>query len=247
MTINLEKELLSQNKKLATPESLLAIQEYEKHEALVEDDSLSRIGITDSLNKGRSEKIKINALKEQTLRFDKYRVFHISQIKSICIKYALRFLPSCLYKGTIDKELPFKINAFEAMYNIKCKSCKTTLGGIKGNTFIIAPPESFKLQEKPKDPLLFYQINDEYYYLIHKWGNDLNWLRIFKSDFGRLIKYSSIAMLITLAIMMPIYSFLPFEDVCLIIFLILITASLLISMIGFGGNKQNSKWCSSEQ
>ena len=37
--------------------------------------------------------------------------------------------------------------------------------------------ESFNLEKKPKDPMMFYEINNEYFYLIHKWGNDLNVFR----------------------------------------------------------------------
>ena len=40
----------------------------------------------------------------------------------------------------------------------------------------IAPSKLFKLEDKD-DPLLFAPIGNGYYYLIHKWGNDLHPLR----------------------------------------------------------------------
>lgn len=49
---------------------------------------------------------------------------------------------------------------------------QTQLKGFK----IIAPSKLFKLEDKD-DPLLFAPIGNNYYYLIHKWGNDLNPLR----------------------------------------------------------------------
>lgn len=202
MKINLEKELIKANKKLATPEELLILTEYEKNGALLKDDSLKRVGLTQNLKKGNEIKTKAEKLKAETLKFDQSRVFHISQIKETCMKYYLRFLPSIHYKGTLDKELPFKINAFEAAYQVKCQCDRNEVGPIEfqfyihidpvtgnqelrnifgsemktpiQNTFIMAPKSSFELQEVPKDPLFFYKINEEYYYLIHKWGNDLN-------------------------------------------------------------------------
>lgn len=165
---NLEKSLLRQNKRLATPEELLLIKEYDTHTELLENDALSRLGFNNTLKQGGRLKKNITESKSQTNNFSQDRVFHISQIEAICNKYYLRFLSAEYYKGIIDKDLPTKVTNFEAAYNVKCNS---------RNTKIVAPIESFRLQEKPKDPLLFYQINDEYYYLIHKWGNDLSVLR----------------------------------------------------------------------
>jgi len=164
-TINLEKSITKQNRKLAIPEELLIMKEYDKFASLVEDDTLSRVGLNQTLNEGKDIKYRIELKREQTKYFAQERVFHISQIKAICKKYSLRFLETEYYKGTIDKELPNRISNLEIAYNLKCN---------KSNTKILAPLSSFKLEEKPKDPLMFYQINDEYFYLIHKWGNDLS-------------------------------------------------------------------------
>ena len=40
----------------------------------------------------------------------------------------------------------------------------------------MAPSKLFKLEDKD-DPLLFTPIGNDYFYLIHKWGNDLHPLR----------------------------------------------------------------------
>lgn len=164
-TINLEKSLIRENRKLAIPKELLLINEYDKFATLVENDALSRVGLNRTLKEGKNIKNRINLNNEQTKAFTQERVFHISQIKGICEKYRLRFLPTLEYRGIIDNELPNKISTFEIAYNLKCNTY---------NTRIVAPMESFELQKRPKDPLMFYKINDEYFYLIHKWGNDLN-------------------------------------------------------------------------
>ncbi|WP_395062778.1 hypothetical protein [Flavobacterium sp.] len=43
----------------------------------------------------------------------------------------------------------------------------------------MAPSKAFNLK-KYDDPLLFAPIGNDYYYLIHKWGNDLAWYKNFK-------------------------------------------------------------------
>lgn len=44
--------------------------------------------------------------------------------------------------------------------------------------FIVAPATSFELQDRPIDPLLFCELGDDQFYLVHKWGNDLSvWRR----------------------------------------------------------------------
>ncbi|WP_431157545.1 hypothetical protein [Winogradskyella poriferorum] len=89
-------------------------------------------------------------------------IYRIDQIKEICINYRLRFLDSKYFKGELPYEAISKIKALE-------KSHSTTLNGFK----IIAPSKLFKL-ENADDPLLFAPIGNGYYYLIHKWGNDLS-------------------------------------------------------------------------
>lgn len=92
-------------------------------------------------------------------------IYHISDIKKTCIDYRLRFLPSHFFKGDIPFEAISKIKTLEkthetAFYNFK----------------IMAPSKLFKLK-KADDPLLFIPLHDNYYYLVHKWGNDLHPLR----------------------------------------------------------------------
>lgn len=189
--VNLETELLRQNRKLATPLELLLIKEYERNTNLVGNDALQRVGIS-TLETANVIKKKVDSRADETVSFKKERVFHISQIEAICNKYYLRFLPANYYKGSIDHELPTKITNFEAAYKVKCGT---------GNTLIMAPKESFKLQEQPKDPLFFYQINDDYYYLIHKWGNDLSVFRQIKALYSQPLACWATWQILTLALL----------------------------------------------
>ena len=90
------------------------------------------------------------------------KVFHLDQIHKICVDYRLRFLASKFFKGKIPYEALIKIKELE-------KKHQTGLKGFK----IVAPSSLFKL-ENADDPLLFAPIGNDYYYLIHKWGNDLH-------------------------------------------------------------------------
>lgn len=93
---------------------------------------------------------------------DTDRIYHVEHIKAICIDYRLRFLDSELFKGSIPYEAIMKIKALNKEHDIE-------LSGFK----IMAPSKLFKL-ENADDPLLFAPIGNDYYYLIHKWGNDLS-------------------------------------------------------------------------
>lgn len=97
---------------------------------------------------------------------DKVNIFTLEQIKAICLKYNLRFLDSTYFKAEFPYEAISKIKAFENKYQVKVKTFK-----------IIAPAAVFKLEDCNKDPLLFAQLTDNRYYLIHQWGSDLAWYR----------------------------------------------------------------------
>lgn len=185
LKINLEQELIQENKQsLLTPYELLLINQFETLGQLESNDVLQRLGMVHNLSRGKQLLQQIDNFKQQTVKFDQKRVFHVSQIEKICDKYRLKFLPIKYYSGQIDTELPQKITNFELIYETSVTS---------NNSFIIAPKNSFRLEERPKDPLFFYKINDEYYYLIHKWGKDLSILNRIKA-----ILYNNVRKLITL-------------------------------------------------
>jgi hypothetical protein len=100
--------------------------------------------------------------------FESDKVFRIDQIEKICINYRLRFLDTKYFRHEFPYEAISKINEFERKYNTKVKRFK-----------IIAPDVAFDLEDCNKDPLLFAQLDNERFYLLHKWGNDLAWYRKF--------------------------------------------------------------------
>lgn len=98
--------------------------------------------------------------------FDENNIFTLDQIKSICIKYRLRFLDSKRFKGEIPYEAVSKIKQLE-------REKGAGLNGFK----IIAPKKLFQLDDKDADPLLFLQLSENKFYFIHKWGRELNLFR----------------------------------------------------------------------
>jgi hypothetical protein len=128
-----------------------------------------------------------------------HRIYHLDQIKTICIDYRLRFLNSKYFKGEIPQEAISKIKALEKVHNIELKGFK-----------IIAPSKLFRLEDKD-DPLLFVPIGNKYFYLIHRWGNDLHPLRkILAWPFKNIVNLTAlvvvIAYLITLLVPNGLFS-----------------------------------------
>ncbi|CAM1368360.1 hypothetical protein [Tenacibaculum xiamenense] len=101
-------------------------------------------------------------------KIDSKAIFHINQIKKICVNYRLRFLDTHLFKGDYPEEALIEIRRLEKLHNIQLKGFR-----------IIAPSRLFKLKETD-DPLLFVPLGNDYYYLIYQWGNDLHPLRKLK-------------------------------------------------------------------
>jgi len=149
---NLEKELLFERRKFKNDSMLL-----EEVHALLDENETERNRITTNL---KTE----SASTTNTFIFDQLeteKIFHILQIRSICVDYRLRFLDSSFFNDGIPEEAISKITNLE-------KNHQTTLEGFK----IMAPTKAFQLLSYD-DPLLFAPIGNDYYYLIHQWGSDI--------------------------------------------------------------------------
>jgi hypothetical protein len=97
---------------------------------------------------------------------DRKRVFSITDIRKISIRYRLRFLDSSFFKAEFPYQAVEEIKLFERKYGLQIKNFK-----------IMAPDHAFDLENINKDPLLFAQLTDDSYYLLHKWGHDLVWYK----------------------------------------------------------------------
>jgi hypothetical protein len=154
--LNLQESLLSRRKKFKSEAALLL-----EVKALFTENDFDRNLITTKLSQKSST--KPNQLQFDLLETNK--IFHLEQIKTICIDYRLRFLDSDIFKNDIPEEAISKIRMLEKTHN-------TSLDGFK----IIAPSKAFHLLNYD-DPLLFVPMGNDYYYLIHQWGSEMNPLR----------------------------------------------------------------------
>ena len=97
---------------------------------------------------------------------DTERIFSYETIKKISIRYRLRFLDTSFFRSEYPYAAIAEINAFEKKHGMKIKSFR-----------IMAPAKAFELENINKDPLLFAQLNENTFYLLHQWGKDLAWYR----------------------------------------------------------------------
>ncbi|RFN57823.1 hypothetical protein [Marixanthomonas ophiurae] len=150
---NIELKLEQVRDKRISEENIL-----EEVASIFSENETNRLLIKETLTKGTSEK-------DNSFNFDKLhsnRIYHILDIQRICVDYRLRFLDSRFFKETIPEEAVTKIRQLEREHDTSLKNFK-----------IIAPAKLLKL-ENADDPLLFAPMGNDYFYLIHKWGNDLH-------------------------------------------------------------------------
>ena len=98
-------------------------------------------------------------------QLESHRIYHLDQIREVCIDYRLRFLDIKYFKNDLPESAHQAINKIETDHG-------TALADFK----VMAPSVLFRLERKD-DPLLFFPMGNDYYYLVHKWGNDLHPLR----------------------------------------------------------------------
>ena len=137
----------------------------------------------------RISKIKID-LDYNPDKIDSNRLFHVDQIRKICIDYRLRFLDFNFFKGGVPDEAYTKLKEFELNHP-----------DLDLNIKMMAPTKLFKL-ENYDDPLMFVSLGNNYYYLIHKWGNDMSYFRKmfmwpFKNIYNILVYIAIISLFFT--------------------------------------------------
>ena len=137
----------------------------------------------------RISKIKID-LDYNPDKIDSNRLFHIDQIRKICIDYRLRFLDFNFFKGGVPDEAYTKLKEFELNHP-----------DLDLNIKMMAPTKLFQL-ESYDDPLMFVSLDNNYYYMIYKWGNDMSYFRKlfmwpFKNIYNILIYIAIISLLFT--------------------------------------------------
>ena len=111
-------------------------------------------------------------------------IVHIDEIREVCVKYKLRFLPSSYYADKVDSQLAGVVKHYCTKHNISASAL---------NFKVLAVAKSFKLEkvtgqtwmaalaDSLKDPILFHDIGNGYYRIVHAWGSDFTFLRRLKA------------------------------------------------------------------
>lgn len=155
MGVNLELKLREQREKLRAEGARQVLDAFQKmlNRVDAEDEKI----LTDIFgSSGQANQLDLTKL-------DPNRIFGVDEIQKICIDYRLRFLDAKYFKG----EIPYA--AIAEVKRIQ-KNQTEEITGFK----LIAPAGMFHLKEKDKDPLLFINLGNGHYYLVHKWGKELN-------------------------------------------------------------------------
>lgn len=106
-------------------------------------------------------------LEEELL--DPERIFSVSEIKEIAVRYRLKFLDTNLYKNEIPYKAIIKLKELNTRYYKELRYFK-----------ILAPNEAFDKEGNIAEALLFIKTNYDNYYLLESWGEKLNWTRKWK-------------------------------------------------------------------
>lgn len=225
---NLEAALFTNRNKFQSETDI--IQEVR---AILNDNEESRQRIKSEIES--ANEVNANAFIFDHLETDK--IFHLNQIRNVCIDYRLRFLDSHLFKDGIPDEAISKIHLLERTHD-------TTLGGYK----IMAPTKAFRLLSYD-DPLLFAPIGNDYYYLLHQWGNDISkWRKWLVMPFKNLWNFVVFCLFISIIIT----SFVPEDNLSkavpmatIIVFLFMFKSIVAVLMYAFfmmGKNFNTAIW-----
>ena len=172
--INIEKELISLKSK---NEKLLINSAIDQlNNDLIKEKTIQK-NINSSNNKKYFANIKID---------ESSNVYNFKTIETIAIKHRLRFLPTKFFKNQIPQEAIFKIKEIEKSNSIEIKKF-----------FILAPSSAFDLEDCNKDPLLFIPLKNNQYYLVHKWGSDLSWIKKLTAIPFRTLETMAISVALT--------------------------------------------------
>jgi len=174
----------------------------------------------------RVSKIKID-LDYNPDKIDSNRLFHVDQIRKICIDYRLRFLDFNFFKGGVPDEAYTKLKEFELNHP-----------DLDLNIKMMAPTKLFQL-ENYDDPLMFVSLGNNYYYLIHKWGNDMSYFRKmfmwpFKNIYNILVYIAIISLFFTTFVPEGIFFYKNNPEIQFFVVFLFMFKSLAAIFIYFG-------------
>jgi hypothetical protein len=205
MKVNLVKELerdLKSKKKVLNEYDLLSnAQKLLDYDGQRDREILSKLSPHSAFARAEKERGALIEL-ENHQNYYAGKVYTATQIIELGAKYRLKFLPMNLYTGHIDVTVLAEIKALERAMSknatVACaerrnseevvqKDIKFDSHQLSTSFYILAPASVFKISKARafsiplfSDPLMFYQIDNENYRLVKKWGTDFTILRRLK-------------------------------------------------------------------
>lgn len=174
--MNLQDELIRADRRrqqhFLNTFSLNEVQQILRQESEKEQEALQHMG----LSSNTVEKQKYYCFWQS--RFNQHyrgEVFHVDDVRQVCMEYNMRMLPSHLYRGPVDPEFAVKVKNFQRSHQLSDEE-------VAKDFFIVAPAKTFELEERQRpvvdlDPVLLYRIDDNFFKLVHQWGSDLSIFR----------------------------------------------------------------------
>lgn len=149
------------------------------------------------------------AEKNKYIKFDESNIIHISQVDYVLLVHKVVCETRFEYSGIKDILVNPVVKNFEERYGVTMTHT---------NSFVIGTENSFNEGSSPKFCGLLYTIDDEHFYLVHTWGDDI--------FIGRFLLYfyesQILRWLLSVILALKILSFFP-------IFTLIILCYLLIS------------------
>lgn len=181
----LDKEYIKRQQELNEVEVITEANRLLAEKGQEDYDMLRSMGLHHNVQ--AAIELKGRKLDEEKLEKQYGKIYSVNDIKKIACRYALKFLRSDSYKGSVDAELMQKMREFSRDTGVEL-----TPWSLQNNFYIMAPPNMFHLEDRPKppvaviprgaidyDPIVFYKIDEGHYRMIHQWGKDLSLWRAF--------------------------------------------------------------------
>ena len=178
LKVNLTKELEQKNVEVTESPSLTEAKLLLEGTAQEERTILREAGLDSNFAQLENE-VGLNLERAKFEKELNTKFYTEQEVKDLCVKYKLKFLPSKDYKGVIDPTLGAKLVRFFSDRKIGSTSHEAS-----NNLFVMAPATAFNFHKVskpvPVDPILFYRVRskerngENLYAIVHKWGNDFS-------------------------------------------------------------------------
>lgn len=124
-------------------------------------------------------------------------IYILDDIKELCINNRYRFIHPRRYKEEFPNELVLKIKNIEQDLNIEMTKFK-----------MLSTKKSFAKKKSEDVKMLFVEIDEEVYYLIHKWGKSIpkmrnKWVFPFRNVKSFFISILTLALLVAVLFPFP--------------------------------------------